>query len=174
METGADGRVSRGSNPTPRLSYGSSTANSWFAPSAPPPPPPPCRCCLNECPCPSMPVLLALLAVCCLFPARPLKLSQGFLMKRRETGNWQRRWCVLTERDMEYYHSRQVRARLDDFIYTNAINIALCFIFIHCVKVSLYYVLSTKLQQCLSLKLCLSLKSLPTYSNECCPLCVHT
>ncbi|CAB1121207.1 unnamed protein product [Ectocarpus sp. CCAP 1310/34] len=32
---------------------------------------------------------------------------QGFLMKRRETGNWQKRWCVLTERDMEYYHSRQ-------------------------------------------------------------------
>ncbi len=31
-------------------------------------------------------------------------------MKRRETGNWQRRWCVLTERDMEYYHSRQVTA----------------------------------------------------------------
>lgn len=35
-------------------------------------------------------------------------LSQGFLMKRRETGNWQKRWCVLTERDMEYYHSRNV------------------------------------------------------------------
>lgn len=35
--------------------------------------------------------------------------SQGYLLKRRETGNWQRRWCVLTERDMEYYHSRQVR-----------------------------------------------------------------
>ncbi|CAM9745824.1 unnamed protein product [Ascophyllum nodosum] len=32
---------------------------------------------------------------------------QGFLMKRRETGTWQKRWCVLTERDMEYYHSRQ-------------------------------------------------------------------
>ncbi|CAN0119251.1 unnamed protein product, partial [Laminaria digitata] len=32
---------------------------------------------------------------------------QGFLLKRRETGNWQKRWCVLTERNMEYYHSRQ-------------------------------------------------------------------
>lgn len=31
-------------------------------------------------------------------------------MKRRETGNWQKRWCVLTEREMEYYHSRQVGA----------------------------------------------------------------
>jgi len=42
-------------------------------------------------------------------PTSLLRLSiQGYLMKRRETGNWQRRWCVLTERDMEYYHSRQV------------------------------------------------------------------
>ncbi|CAN0019234.1 unnamed protein product, partial [Discosporangium mesarthrocarpum] len=32
---------------------------------------------------------------------------QGILLKRRETGLWQRRWCVLTERDMEYYRSRQ-------------------------------------------------------------------
>ena len=37
-------------------------------------------------------------------------LTQGFLLKRRETGNWQKRWCVLTERNMEYYHSRQVRS----------------------------------------------------------------
>ena len=38
--------------------------------------------------------------------------GQGFLLKRRETGNWQKRWCVLTERNMEYYHSRQVRQSL--------------------------------------------------------------
>eukprot|EP00904_Undaria_pinnatifida_P004940 jgi/Undpi1/1576/HiC_scaffold_11.g04966.m1 len=36
---------------------------------------------------------------------------QGFLLKRRETGNWQKRWCVLTERNMEYYHSRQGKGK---------------------------------------------------------------
>ncbi|CAM9256746.1 unnamed protein product, partial [Phaeothamnion confervicola] len=38
---------------------------------------------------------------------RPKPIYQGFLLKRREMGGWQRRWCVLTEQTLDYYHSQQ-------------------------------------------------------------------
>jgi hypothetical protein len=36
-------------------------------------------------------------------------VHSGWLDKRRETGKWQKRWCVATETQLKYYHSEKVR-----------------------------------------------------------------
>jgi hypothetical protein len=38
-------------------------------------------------------------------------VHSGWLDKRRETGKWQKRWCVATETQLKYYHSEKVRVR---------------------------------------------------------------
>jgi len=37
------------------------------------------------------------------------RLKSGWLRKRRETDRFQRRWCILTDKEIKYYHSPQDR-----------------------------------------------------------------
>ena len=37
------------------------------------------------------------------------RLKVGYLRKRRETDRFQRRWCILTDKELKYYHSPQDR-----------------------------------------------------------------
>jgi hypothetical protein len=39
-------------------------------------------------------------------------VHSGWLDKRRETGKWQKRWCVATETQLKYYHSEKVSSTL--------------------------------------------------------------
>lgn len=119
----------------------------------------------------------------------PSCTNQGFLLKRRETGNWQRRWCVLTERDMEYYHSRQV---IILFIYmyisqrivhvgrwparcivASHVLVMFCVSFIsnvHGCFVVLFHVVALSGQRCSMLRFCLEFLYMVSYMyrhNEC-------